>query len=164
MIRRDTNAKLFGKVSKGEAKYERAGRATKSDHRRRRSGADCPPIPYSIYKRRLYVPIYIFTRTHTYLTFFPFESVWSGERARACVRRPPDARSLIYGFFFFAERVALRCTEFRIAQLIRVHTNISSNRSNRLRQIANGTRIEADRNWIASWTGTETRPELGSGL
>lgn len=40
-----------------------------------------------IYKR-FYIPIYIFTRTHTYLTFFPFHIVYSSYVKRGqCGRR-----------------------------------------------------------------------------
>lgn len=45
-------------------------RATEPNANRPRSPA------YFIYKRH-YIPIYIFTRTHTYLTFFPFHIVYS---------------------------------------------------------------------------------------
>lgn len=47
------------------------------------------PILY----KRYYIPIYIFTRTHTYLTFFPFHIVYSsyvrrGQLARMCALPP----------------------------------------------------------------------------
>lgn len=54
--------------------------------RRERSRA-LPPILY----KPLYIPIFIFTRTHTYLTFFPFHVVYSTYVARrrcACVPPP----------------------------------------------------------------------------
>lgn len=59
-------------------------------------------LPTILYKR-LYIPIYIFTRTHTYLTFFPFHVVYSPyvSAGSVCVLPPfePNAPRLYLRVF-----------------------------------------------------------------
>lgn len=85
------------------------------------TGALSHPILY----KRLYIPIYIFTRTHTYLTFFPFHVVYSPyvrrecRCARLCAPAIRTERSLS-SIYVFLERVKLLYLSFLLfaAQLV----------------------------------------------
>lgn len=62
--------------------------------------AERQPSALYLFYINAYIPIYIFTRTHTYLTFFPFHIVYSPYVRRgqlACVRPPfePNVRSTL---------------------------------------------------------------------
>lgn len=75
-------------------------------------------LPSILYKR-LYIPIYIFTRTHTYLTFFPFHVVYSPYvrlagsvgAMRVCVLRNRTKRTSV-PIYVFLERVKLLYLSF----------------------------------------------------